>query len=213
MLPRFGACLKQGRRFDRELRVKPVRGLDGVYEVTWEGYDGRATSNTAERSSQGRSTSSGGASVLTTSSVRHKESAAPLTRDRYRRPLRQPTFDFKSVICGSIFPADRAGALGGTFFDLSGGFVRAAETRPAPRSSGPASNGSLRVVHVNVLLKGTDAHEHAGRRLQGCLSELIGNQLLEQQQSREYLVTSSTRLEEGARTCRYQHRRINGSPS
>jgi hypothetical protein len=43
MLPRFVACLKHGRRFDRELRVKPVRGSDGVYEVTWEGYDGRAT--------------------------------------------------------------------------------------------------------------------------------------------------------------------------
>jgi hypothetical protein len=66
---------------------------------------------------------------------------------------------------------------------------------------------------IFVLLKGADAHEHAGGRLQGCLSELIGNQLVEQQQSPEHLVTSSTRLEEGARTCRYQHRRINGSPS
>jgi hypothetical protein len=64
-----------------------------------------------------------------------------------------------------------------------------------------------------VLVKGADVHEHAGGRLQGCLSELIGNRLVEQQQSPEHLVTSSIRLEEGARTCRYQHRRINGSPS
>jgi hypothetical protein len=35
-VPRFIACLKEGRRFDRDLRVKPVRGSVGVYEMTWE---------------------------------------------------------------------------------------------------------------------------------------------------------------------------------
>jgi hypothetical protein len=30
-------------RFRRSLRVKPMRGADGIFEMTWEPEDGRAT--------------------------------------------------------------------------------------------------------------------------------------------------------------------------
>lgn len=29
--------------FRRSLRVKPMKGVDGIWEMTWEGNDGRAT--------------------------------------------------------------------------------------------------------------------------------------------------------------------------
>jgi hypothetical protein len=40
---RFAEDLDNGGNFRASLRVKPVKGHAGLWEMTWEGNDGRAT--------------------------------------------------------------------------------------------------------------------------------------------------------------------------
>ncbi|HYN36325.1 MAG TPA: hypothetical protein VEV82_05050 [Actinomycetota bacterium] len=40
---KFVEDLSNGRDFRKSLRVKPMRGTKGIFEMTWEGQDGRAT--------------------------------------------------------------------------------------------------------------------------------------------------------------------------
>lgn len=42
---KFKEDLERGISFRISLRVKPLQGVPGVWELTWEGNDGRATFN------------------------------------------------------------------------------------------------------------------------------------------------------------------------
>jgi hypothetical protein len=40
---KFFIDLRSGRTFRGSLRVKPMQNAPGIYEMTWDGHDGRAT--------------------------------------------------------------------------------------------------------------------------------------------------------------------------
>ena len=40
---KFVVDLRHGRAFRSSLRVKPMQNAPGIFEMTWDGYDGRAT--------------------------------------------------------------------------------------------------------------------------------------------------------------------------